>query len=185
MRMMLRRFFINLSCIRRSMTRLPLDAAADARPLSTIDGLTREHGLDGGAKITAGHRFAIAGTTIVQLPTIDEPTVMIEEIKVRSTGSTIGFCNLLCFVVTEWKGEAQALGHFFQLRRRIIGISTRVVTADGEKSQACIQIVSPNLSQLLLDMHDVRTVPADEHDKEPGLPHERVERVLLPSRDVL
>ena len=106
-------FFSSLSRVRWGITRFPLDAAADARPLSAVDWCACEQSLDRRAEIATGHRFAIAGTTVVQLPTIDEPTVTIKDIKVRGAGCAIGFRDLLRLVVTEWKGKAEPLRHFF------------------------------------------------------------------------
>lgn len=116
------------------MTRLPLDTATNAGSLVTVDRLAGEHGLDGGAEITTGDQLVVAGTTVVQLSTVHQSPVTIEEIEVRSAGRVIGFRDFLRVVVTEWKGKAKAQGHFFELGRCIIGIPDRVVTADRDNA---------------------------------------------------
>lgn len=63
-------FSNSLSCIRRSLTRLPLDTAAYAGLLFAVDRLAGEYSLDGSAKIVAGHRLIITWSAVVQLPAI-------------------------------------------------------------------------------------------------------------------
>jgi hypothetical protein len=96
-----------LSGIERSITRLPLDAAPDAGPLNTVDRFAHEHSLDGGAEITAGNRFVVTGTTVIQLTPIHQEPVTIEEIEIRSTSRSIGLRDFLCFIMTEGEGKAQ------------------------------------------------------------------------------
>ena len=94
------------SRVRRSTTLLPFDAAADAGPLIFVDQLTVKYGLDSSAEIAAGYRLIVPGSAVIQLAAIHQQPAMIEEIEVWSTGGAIGLRNLLCLVMTEWKGKA-------------------------------------------------------------------------------
>lgn len=120
-----------LSCVRWGIALLPLDTAPNAGSLGTLDRLAGKHCLDGGAEIAAGDRFVVAGSALIELSMVGQSTIAIEKIEFRGAGSAIGLRDLLRFVVTEWKGQAQADGHFFELGRCIIGIADRVIAADG------------------------------------------------------
>lgn len=113
------------------MAWLPLDTATDAGSLITIEVLAGEHGLNGCTEIVTCDRLVVAGSALIELPMVGQSTLSIEKIKFWGTGGAIGFRDLLCLVVAEWKGKAQAYGHFFELRRCIIGIADGVIAADG------------------------------------------------------
>ena len=121
----------SLSRLRWGIARLPLDTAADAGSLVPVDGLPGEHGLDGSAEIAAGDRFVVAWSALIELSMVGQSALSIKKIEFWSASSAIGLRDLLCLVVTEWKGQAQAYGHFLELRRCIIGIVDRVITADS------------------------------------------------------
>ena len=97
-----------MSVVRRSMTRLPLDATTDAGSLVPVDRLADVHGLDGGAEVTARDRLVVAGSALIQLPAIHQTPISIKEIKVRRAGGAIGLRNFLRLVVAKWKGQSQA-----------------------------------------------------------------------------
>jgi hypothetical protein len=84
------------------MMRLPLDTATDAGLLVAIDLFSGEHGLDGGAEITARDRLVVTGAAVIQLSAIHQTPISIKEIKVRRAGGAISLCNFLCLVMTEW-----------------------------------------------------------------------------------
>jgi hypothetical protein len=177
--------FNGLSRIRWGITRLPLDTATNTGSLGTGDRLIGKCSLDGSAEIVAGDWLVVPGTTVIELPVIHQSTISIKQIEFRGTGSVIGFRDLLCLVVTEWKGKAQAYGHFFKLRRCIIGIVDWVIAADGNDTYACVAMVASESGKLLLDMHHIRAVPADEHDEQPCFGGERVEGIPLPTHHVV
>lgn len=174
-----------LSGIRRSIARLPLDAAAYAGFLVALDRFAGEHGLDGCAEIATCDRLVVAGAAVIELSMVGQTAISIKKIEFRSRGGPIGFRNILGLVVTEWKGNAQAGGHFLQPQWCIIGIVDGVIAADGDDPEIRALIVLSEPSQLLFYMHHIRTVPADEHDEQTCLRSERVERVTLSSHDVL
>ena len=153
------------SCIRRSMTWFPLDAAAYAGSLVAIDRLAGEHGLDGSTEIMAGHWLIITWSAVIELSMVSQTAISIKKIEFRGTGGAIGFRDLLRLVVTKWKGKAQTYGHFLQPRWCIIGIVDGIIAADGDDPQIRLLIVMSEFGQLLFDMHHVRTVPADKHDE--------------------
>ena len=71
-------FFNRLLSIRRSMARLPLDAAAYAGSLITIDRLAGEHGLDGCAEIATCDRLVVAGAAVIELSMVGQTAISIE-----------------------------------------------------------------------------------------------------------
>lgn len=170
-----RLLFNRFSSIRRSMTWLPLDAAAYTGSLVTLNRLAGQHGLDGCAEIATCDRLVVAGAALIELPMIGQTAISIKKIEFRSTGGAIGFRNILGLVVTEWKGKAQTDGHFLQPRWCIIGIVDGVIAADGDDPEIRALIVLSEPGQLLFHMHHIRTVPADEHDEHACLRSERVE----------
>jgi len=167
------------------MPRLPLDATADAGFLSAIDRFAGEYSLDGSAKIVTGHRLVITWSAVIELSMVGEMTISIKQIEFWSAGRTIGFRDLLRLVVTEGEGEPQTYGHFFQLRWGIIRIAVGIIAADRDDPQILVLVVMSEPGELLLDMHYIGAVSADEHDEQPGFPNERVERIALPSHNVL
>ena len=123
--------FNSLSRIRWGIAQLPLDTATNAGSLGTLDRLAGEHCLDGGAKIAAGDWLVVAGSALIELSMVGQSTIATKKIEFWGAGSAIGLRDLLCLVVTEWKGQAQTYGHFFKPGRCIIGIVDRVITADS------------------------------------------------------
>ena len=121
----------SLSRVRWGIALLPLDTATNAGSLGTLDRLAGEHGVDGGAEIVTGDWLVIAGSALIELSMVGQTMISIKKVELWGTGSAIGLRDLLCLVVTEWKGQAQAYGHFFELRRCIIGIADWVIAADG------------------------------------------------------
>ena len=61
------------------MARLPLDAAAYAGFLVTIDGLSGQHGLDGCAEISTCDRLVVAGAAVIELPMIGQTAISIKK----------------------------------------------------------------------------------------------------------
>ena len=177
--------FNGLSRVRWGIALLPLDTAANAGSLGTLDRLAGEHCLDGGAEITAGDWLVVAGSALIELSMVGQSTIATKKIEFWGAGSAIGLRDLLCLVVTEWKGKAPAYGHFFELRRCIIGIVDRVIAADGNAPQARVVVVTSKSGKFLLDMHHIGTVLADEHDEQPCLGGERVEGIPLPTHHVM
>src|SRR5262245_62998363 len=96
-------------CVGRSMARFPLDAAADAGLLVGIDQLAGKHGIDGCTQISAGDRFVVARTAVVELAPVDQAPVPIKQIKVRCAGGLVCLCNLLRS--EEHTSELQSLRH--------------------------------------------------------------------------
>ena len=87
--------FMTLLGIGRGVARLPLDATADTGLLVAVDWLSAEHCVDRGTQIEAGHRLVVAGPTVVELPSIDQPVLGIKEIEVWGAGSFVGFRDFL------------------------------------------------------------------------------------------
>ncbi len=123
-----------LSSVRRGIALLPLDTATNAGSLGVVDRLAGEHCLDGGAEIVAGDRFVVAGSALIELSMVGQSTIATKKIEFWGAGSAIGLRDLLCLVVTEWKGQAQAYGHFFEPGRCIIGIANGVIAANGNNT---------------------------------------------------
>ncbi len=166
------------------MPRLPLDATADAGSLITIDRFAGEYSLDGGAEVMAGHRLVVTRSAVIELSVVGQTAISIKQIEFWSTGGAIGFCDLLCFVVTEGECEPQTYSHFFQFWRGIIGIALGIIAADRVDPQILVLIVLSESGQLVLDMHHIGAVSTDEHDKQPRLPDERIKRIALSRHDV-
>ncbi len=167
------------------MTWLPLDAAAYAGSLVVLNRLAGQHGLDGCVEIATCDRLVVAGAAVIELPMIGQTAMSIKKIEFWSTGGAIGFRDILGLVVAEGKGKAQTYGHFLQPRWCIIGIVDGIIAADGDDPEIRVLIVLSDLGQFLFHVHHIWTVPTDEHDEQPCLCSERVERVALPSHDVI
>lgn len=166
------------------MPRLPLDATADAGSLITIDRFAGEYSLDGGAEVMAGHRLVVTRSAVIELSVVGQTAISIKQIEFRGAGRLIGFRDLLRLVVAEGECEPQTYSHFFQFWRGIIGIALGIIAADRDDPQILVLIVMSESGQLLLNMHHIGAVSTDEHDKQPCLPAERVNRIALSRHDV-
>jgi hypothetical protein len=93
-----------LSSVRRGIARFPLDTAANAGSLGTLDRLAGEDCLDGGAEIVTSDWLVVAGPTLIELSMVGQSTIFTKKIEFWGAGSAIGLCDLLCLIVTEWKG---------------------------------------------------------------------------------
>lgn len=100
-------FFNSLSRVRWGIARLPLDAAANAGSLGTVDWLAGEHRVDSGTEIVAGDRLVVAGSALIELSMVGQTSISIKQVELWGAGNAIGLRDLLCLVVTEWKGKAQ------------------------------------------------------------------------------
>src|SRR5689334_12883984 len=89
---------------------LPLNVAADARPLRGIHRPASQHTVDGTAKVLARHRNGSARPAVIELPAIDQAPLLVEKEKVRRTRSLVGLGGLLALVIAVRKFEAKFSG---------------------------------------------------------------------------
>src|SRR5262245_30876167 len=146
----------------------PFDVAAQAGPLIAGDRSPGDDGVEGGAKVGACYRLVAARPAVVHLTAIDEPPSVregIEEKEIWGARSRVGASHILRLVVAVRKRESQ----FDRLRLETLGpivrIFDRVVRADRDDTGAPL-VVAADARKLLLDVLDVRTMPADEHDEQ-------------------
>ena len=87
----------------RFVTFFPLDVAADARTLVCGNRTPEQHCFRRAHEVTARNCVFIAGTTFVELASVDQFLVTIKKVEVRRTSRLIGFRNGLCRIVEVGK----------------------------------------------------------------------------------
>src|SRR4051812_4731222 len=93
--------------VNRSIARLPLDVAADARLLQLAHRFASQCGIDGGTEIGpvqdtgSGTRRAAVRTGVVELTTVDQTAVGVEKEEVRRAGGGVRLGDLLRFVIED------------------------------------------------------------------------------------
>src|SRR5579863_4010605 len=150
-----------LPCFRAS---LPLDVAADAGALVLGDGAAGQDGVDGGAEVFAGDGDAVAGAAQVELATVGEAQVLVEEVDIGCAGGIVGVGYLLGLVVEVGECKAKAGGLGAKPLGAVVGVGCGVVRADGDDMQGLSGVVGSELRNALFDVLDVRTVGAEEED---------------------
>src|SRR5512143_333750 len=93
----------------RFVSRLPLDVAAEARPLDRRRRPPRERRVERPAQVLSGHRYAVSGPGAVHLATVDEPTLAVEDEEVRRAGGAVRLGDLLRLVEEVREGVARLL----------------------------------------------------------------------------
>ena len=66
----------------------------------------------------------------------------------------------------EGKTKVEMLGHFLEPFRGILRIVLWIVAADTNEAKLAVRIVLSNPGNLHLDMHDIGTMPTEEHDQQ-------------------
>ena len=154
----------------------PLDAASCAWLLCDGDTVAGQHRTDGRPQRCPINRLVVAGPAVVELTAVDEVPFLVEEEEIRCACCTICLGNLLGFVVAEGKGERERFGHCLQSFGGVIRVGVCVVAADGNHPYAFRDVVFSELRERYADVNDIGTVVADEHDEEPGLPRNIIQR---------
>jgi hypothetical protein len=79
--------------ILRLVARLPFDVAADARLLFRRDRLARKHCIEGGPQIAPGNGNAVLGAAVVELTTIDQFPLLVEQEEIGRARRLIRFAT--------------------------------------------------------------------------------------------
>src|ERR687891_2382852 len=87
-----------LSRVARFVSGAPLDSATDARALILRNRAVGEHGIDRRPKVLARHRKAVLRPARVELPTVRELAVGVEEEEVRGAGGRVRLGHILSLV---------------------------------------------------------------------------------------
>ena len=140
-----------------------------------VDRAIVQQCLDCVAKVMPGNRDVVAWAALIQLASIDQFALVIEQIKVRRTNGLVSARHILRFVVTKRKHEALFSGHLGQAARRIVRISNGIVRGDCNNAKGLPNVVSTQPGKLALNMSYVWTMAADKHHKEPATAGERLQ----------
>jgi hypothetical protein len=94
----------------------------DAGNLLWRDCAPGEHGVGRSAQMGTGGGDFAPRAAVVELTTVNQTPLLIEEKKLRGADSSVGLGDGLRFVEQVWEGEAPCPGQFRHLVRRVRGI---------------------------------------------------------------
>ena len=162
----------------------PFDVAAETGLLNGTDGAVCQDGVECRSEITTIVGLIVAWTTVIQLSAIHELSVLIKQEQIRRAGSCVGFGYFLRLVKTVREIKAKPFGHGFQLVGRIVRVADGIIGTDGKDASVLVSIVPAQLGEFILDVPDVGTMSADEHDEKCGPTGKRVETNRLAGNDI-
>ena len=175
---------ITLSGVGRFVAVSPFDVAAETGFLNGTDRAVCEDGIERRSEITTIVGLIVAWTTVIQLSAIYELSIFVEQKEIRRAGGCVGLGYFLGLVKTVREIKAKPLGHGFQLVGRIVRMADGIIGTDTNDAGVLVSIVPAQLGQFILDMPDVGTMSADEHDEKCGPTGKRVETSRLAGNDI-
>src|SRR5215468_7100285 len=89
----------------RRLASLPFDAATDTRQLLTWHLRAAQQRLARRAQVCTVHRQLVAGPAGIELSTVREPSLAIEQKELRRTDGLVRLSDVLRLIVQVWKGE--------------------------------------------------------------------------------
>ena len=155
--------------VAREVAGSPLNAAPRTWLLFDRHSVAGQDSTDGRSQRCSIDGFIVSGSAVVELASIYQPSFLVEQEKVWGAYRTIGFGDVLRFVVAEGEIELQRFGHCFELFGGIIRVVSRIVAADGHDPNAFRHIVFSDFREGFTDVHNVGAVVTNEHDKKSGL----------------
>ena len=147
----------------RSLARLPLDGTANAGLLDGRRARAPQHSIERRPHLTSCHRDAIAGRAVIEASMINEAATGIEHEEVRRALSIVRLCDGLGLVMKKRKREVVFQGHLAKLVRGVIRISDGIVGANRYEPNAFWLVMAHDSQNLITNMDDIGTMPADEH----------------------
>ena len=155
----------------RCVARLPFDIAAEAGLLRGWNRFAREQSVNRVAQVLAGYGYGVAGTALIELTSVYEALVLIEQIEIRSAGRTIGSCDALGGIVKIREYITGGPGFLGHLHGAIRGIILDVVGIYSYDCDGARLVISGELGQAGTKVLHIRAVIAHEnHYEPPGVP---------------
>src|SRR5581483_1558291 len=136
-------------------------------------------------EISTGDRDAIAGTAVVELASIHEPLLLVEEEKIRRALRVVLSSDFLRIVVENRELKSLLSRHFGQALRPIFRVGHRIVRTNRHDAHATVRVIVSNPSELPLHVLDERAMPADEHYQQPLRPGDIVTGNRFSRDDIL
>ena len=142
----------------------------------------RDHRIQRRAQVAACNGLIVAEvlpprTAVIQLSTVDQPHLRVEQKKVRRAGRAIGPRHLLALIQQVREAPPQPRGLLahpvravFRILLNVVGLDRR----DGNWSRAvCAKVVLANPGKLLFHVLHIRAVNAHEHHQQALFPAQR------------
>lgn len=143
----------------------PFNAAAGARFLVIgIGEFSLEDGVEGVFKGFACWG-AGAGSGIIELASVGEVFIGIEEVEFGGTDGVVGFGNGLVFVEEVGEREASGFGFVSHHEGVVFWVAIGVVAADCEDGDAFALVFFADFFEFWVKVFYVGAVVADEHDE--------------------
>ena len=150
----------------RLIARFPFDVATDTGSLLGRNRLSGEQRIKGGAEIVAGDGRGFTGTTVVELPPVNEFVLVIKKENIRGAGGVVGFGHGLGFVIEIGKNIIGRPRFFLHFLGTVIGITPGIVAADGDDGHALALIIAGEFRQPHAQMLHIGTMIADKQNDE-------------------
>src|SRR5262245_42029035 len=109
------------------VARLPLNVAAQARPLIRRHRLPREDGVQRSPKVFARDGNRVTRPALIELTAIRQLPAAIEQEEIGSAGSAIGLGHGLAFVVKIRERVTRKCHFFRHLRGPVVGIFSGII----------------------------------------------------------
>ena len=135
----------------------PFDIATDAWNLCMADNLISEQCINRSLQVCTADGFIVAGPGAIVLAAIYQPVRVIEQVEIRCTGSLVGNCDLLRFVVKvgEFKGvSTRKICHF---QWTVLRIACHVIGADHDDTEAALKL---GVGKIYKGVNDVQNIGA-------------------------
>ena len=116
---------------------------------------------------TRARPCAARGAAVVELASIGQAPIAVEQEEVGSAGGAVGSGHPLSRVEQEWKLPAFGKCQFAHVLGAVLRMAVEAVGVDGNYRDATF-VVAREPSQLFSHMYDEGTVVADEHDEQCG-----------------
>lgn len=125
-----------------------------------------ENCVEGQAHFASGHGYAIPWGAVIESSVIGEAAKGVVEEEVWGTLCVVRLRDSLGFVVKERERESVFDSHLAKSVGSVFRIGDRVVGADRYEPDALRLVLASDAENLLANMGNIGTMPADEHHKQ-------------------
>ncbi len=114
----------------------------------------------------AGDRDRVAGAAVVQLPSVEELAIPVEQEQVGRAGRFVRLGDFLGLVKEERKLPALLNGEPLHVLGPVLRVALDAVGVDGHDRQPLGHVIGSHTPELVSDVDDERAVVADEHHEQ-------------------
>jgi hypothetical protein len=143
-----------------------------------------ENCVEGQAHFTSGHGYAVPWGAVIESSVIGEAAKGIVEEEVGGTLCVVRLGNSLGFVVKERERESVFDSHLAKFVGSVLRVGGRIVGADRYEPDALRLVLPSDAKNLLANMDNIGTMPADEHHNQRSVSGQGRERNHVSGDDI-